>query len=76
MTTNPIFDAIDDEIIRALEKPNNLPQEFTIYLEEAQFLALLAAKIVDGKTGIQITMPIDKLHFTFGDRSVWIKYEV
>ncbi len=43
MSANPIFDAMDDELTRALEQGANLPETFTITLGEDEFQALLGS---------------------------------
>jgi len=43
MTGNPVYDEIEDELIRCVEAGAKLPEEFTINLDSSEYLALLSS---------------------------------
>ncbi len=47
MSPNPIFNAIEDALVRCLEAGAQLPHEFTIVFADDAFHALLAAGVGD-----------------------------
>lgn len=51
MSINPIYDAIVDEVVAALERGSKLPQQFRISLPPSQFKAMLELGLKCKDTG-------------------------
>lgn len=54
MTSNAIYDEIEDSIVQALEQGAILPRTFSVTLADDEFQALLAGGLQDHRTGLPI----------------------
>jgi hypothetical protein len=70
MSLNPIYDIIEDEIIRSLERYAHLPESFTIHLEPEQFKAMLSLGLQVGNE--RLPADTSKIIMTVADRRVMV----
>ncbi len=75
MSQNPIFDAIEDELIRCLERGAKLPEDFTINLSREEFRAMMEAGMISLETGKQMPMNRTWVVVTIADLIVRIRSE-
>jgi hypothetical protein len=72
---NPIFEAIEDEIIKSLEQGAKLPPIFTITLADVEFKALLPG-LVNTATQLPLPTTTTKVKLNLLGHSVVVRSEV
>lgn len=72
-SANHIYDAIEDELIRALEQGAILPRAFPVNLSEDEFSALLAGGLMTQESGLRIGPTITRVSLSIAGHTLVIR---
>lgn len=75
MSTNPVYDAIEDELVRCLEQGAKLPPQFLITLAEDEYLALIAGGLTNPKTKIRVSHQTTRMTLRLAGYLVTVRSE-